>query len=406
MVLFIKGMTSKCIGNIRTAKFDIFPTRFIKTITTTNGLKIIDNGKALIIPFQEYVNNINNNKITESRFDAAWLWSNCPSKIHSTSGQRNRTPGDYNGMKIINATLVTNDNMEDKYKTSPYGCCHPINTSYKTNLKTSKDWIARIEWSDNELSYYNINYLKRWRYDDSSLQSRKHRTEITTKQAITSDSQLFTIDYASIISNKASLYKLLQSIFQNGAAIVDNTPTDNYDFEDEASITQLANALSGMSHGSLYGDLFQVKSSPNPNNIAYTSYALPPHQDLAYYESIPGLQLLHCIHNDCDGGLSSSGESTLIDCMAAASFMRDVEPYYFDILTRVPATFVKQRDGVCMTYRRPHIILSEGEIVGVNWSPPFEGRFERYILFFEFFTSVCCIYRSIKYTIILHRTIL
>jgi len=101
--------------------------------------------------------------------------------------------------------------MEDKYKTSPYGCCHPINTSYKTNLKASKDWIVRIEWSDNELSYYNINYLKRWRYDDSSLQLRKYCTEIAAKQAITSDSQLFTIDYASV---------------------------------DEASISQLANALS------------------------------------------------------------------------------------------------------------------------------------------------------------------
>jgi len=144
-------------------------------------------------------------------------------------------------------------------------------------------------------------------------------------------------------------------------------------------VTVIARALAGsLSHGSLYGDLFHVRAEPNANNIAYTSVPLCPHQDLAYYESKPGLQILHCATMDPD---LIGGESVLIDGMAAAEKFRQIAPDHFRTLVTCPATFVKQRDGACMTYLRPHVVLKEGpdmndidrEIVAVNWSPPFEG---------------------------------
>ena len=38
-----------------------------------------------------------------------------------------------------------------------------------------------------------------------------------------------------------------------------------------------------------------MESAPNPINVAYSDAALALHTDLAYYESPPGLQFLHCI---------------------------------------------------------------------------------------------------------------
>ncbi len=77
------------------------------------------------------------------------------------------------------------------------------------------------------------------------------------------------------------------------------------------------------------------------------------------------------------------GESILIDCMAAAHTLRELAPDLFEILVKYPATFVKQREGACMTYSKPHIVLHQcgkddlndmtREIVAVHWSPPFEG---------------------------------
>ena len=132
-----------------------------------------------------------------------------------------------------------------------------------------------------------------------------------------------------------------------------------------------------MSHGSLYGETFQVRSEPNAINVAYTCQPLAPHQDLVYYESKPGLQLLHCIQTNSG---QSGGESTLIDGLAAAYQFRQLSPELFRILTECSATFVKQRPGAHMTFCRPHIALKAGEgsdidreITSLHWAPPFEG---------------------------------
>ena len=58
-------------------------------------------------------------------------------------------------------------------------------------------------------------------------------------------------------------------------------------------------------------------------NIAYTGEPLASHMDLCYYESPPGLQLLHCLA--FDGGVEG-GETTLIDAFAVAEQLRREEP--------------------------------------------------------------------------------
>ncbi len=51
-----------------------------------------------------------------------------------------------------------------------------------------------------------------------------------------------------------------------------------------------------------FGTTFEVISKPNPNNLAYTSHALPLHTDLANQELPPGFQFLHCLANEAEGG--------------------------------------------------------------------------------------------------------
>lgn len=166
----------------------------------------------------------------------------------------------------------------------------------------------------------------------------------------------------------------MQAVFESGAGLVCNVPIESDVSEDEslAAVAVLGRLLGGgaLSHGSLYGSVFHVMSTTNANNIANTTVALGPHQDLAYHESKPGLQLLHCISNEGIHG----GESTLIDAMAAAEAFRHLAPMHFQTLSTCPATFVKQRDGADMMYRHTHIVVDDDdEIVSVSWSPPFEG---------------------------------
>lgn len=60
--------------------------------------------------------------------------------------------------------------------------------------------------------------------------------------------------------------------------------------------------------------------------------------DLVYYESPPGLQLLHCLRNDDD---IIGGESILLDAYHVLEEMRAQHPTEFHTLTKIPATFQK-----------------------------------------------------------------
>ena len=76
--------------------------------------------------------------------------------------------------------------------------------------------------------------------------------------------------------------------------------------------------------------------------------------DLAYLESPPGIQLLHCLRNDpqVDGG-----DSILLDGWAIAESMRKRYPAYFKTLTEIPATFDKIQTG---RYVQQHTVLWTG----------------------------------------------
>lgn len=310
-------------------------------------------------------------------------------------------------------------------------CCHPLAiygkhspwVSASVGDETSRPYLL-IAWSDKSTSIYDIEWLKRFQCNENSTFASSKRREVQPIHAVRKNGPplwystaaamklckliypkydspqheadgLIHIEYSSIIRKDGQifpegLFNLLHFIFRDGAVIVSETPSPISDLKDADAVSniedgsfpvaKLAKAMSGgaLSHGMLYGDIFHVRAGEsNSINVAYTSSALCPHQDLAYYESPPGMQLLHCVTM---GKSVNGGESTLMDAMAAADRLRELRPESFETLTKCPATFVKQRDGACMTYRRPHIVLSaerygmfDGEITAVHWSPPFEG---------------------------------
>lgn len=400
-----------------------------------------DNNAPEIVDIADDGSRITLNFHDESEFHASWLWSNDPQGVILPSGQRTNTPAQWihNGRpKIYDAKIVHLDiDKDSKFSAERINvpgptandCCHPL-AIYGTHspwipatvdeTETSRPYIF-IEWSDKTTSIYDMEWLQRFQYNYHSRLERRERSEVRPIHAVRKNGPplwyctaeadkeynkvypandapehgvdgLVHIDYNSVIGQdggqrRDGLFNLLHFIIRDGAVIISNTPSPFVDqkeddiIEDESMpVAKLAKAISGgaLSHGMLYGDIFHVRTGErNSNNIAYTSSALCPHQDMAYYESTPGMQLLHCVAMGDD---VVGGESTLIDAMAAAYQLRELRPKSFEILTKCPATFVKQRDGACMTYRRPHITLAEDrgsifdrEITAVHWSPPFEG---------------------------------
>jgi hypothetical protein len=401
----------------------------------------------------------------QSTYHASWLWSNDPQRVLLPSGQRTATPGHWSSVhgrpRIQDAHIIyvdigdksTSDGTDEPTIGSevvqvpgqtPKDCCHPlaiygkyppwisattIPRDARENSANARQYL-QITWDTTDtsnmedgyttVSIYDMEWLRRFQYNDESRYQHREKTEVKPMHAIrrdgpplrystTSDSTnhpmehgedgLIHVDYQTIIDTDGhiladGLFTLLNAVFCDGAAIVSCTPQPTSPkpaagdieqlSEDDLPVAKVAKAMAGgeLSHGALYGSIFHVRvGERNSNNVAYTSAPLCPHQDLAYYESPPGMQLLHCV---AMGSGVEGGESTLIDAMAAAYRLREMRPDSFECLVKCPVTFVKQRDGACMTYRRPHIVLADdgdcsksssmdGEIIAVHWSPPFEG---------------------------------
>lgn len=100
-----------------------------------------------------------------------------------------------------------------------------------------------------------------------------------------------------------------------------------------------------------FGDGFEVKSMPNPTNLAFTALALPLHTDLPYQECPPGYQFLHCIANEAEGG-----ESVFCDGFAVAEDFQARHPEQFDLLTRIAIPFRYHDDDVDIRSRHPILV--------------------------------------------------
>jgi gamma-butyrobetaine dioxygenase len=121
----------------------------------------------------------------------------------------------------------------------------------------------------------------------------------------------------------------------------------------------------GFTRETNFGALFNVRSTPDANDLAYTAIALDPHTDNPYRSPVPGIQLLHCLVNETSGGLS-----TLVDGFAVAHSLRTREPEAFRILATTPVRFKYIDTDTELTASAPPIELDvTGELKAIHFSP-------------------------------------
>ncbi len=154
------------------------------------------------------------------------------------------------------------------------------------------------------------------------------------------------------------MYESLLDFYKYGFVIFENVPTqDNF-------IVNFANSI-GSIRRTNFGEFFNVKSKPNPNDLAYTSLPLAPHTDNPYRKPVPCIQLLHCIENEVGGGLS-----TLVDGLAVTEELKKEHPSFFQILTEIKVRFQFIDDNVVLEDWAEMIKLDEnGRLKQVRFSP-------------------------------------
>ena len=188
------------------------------------------------------------------------------------------------------------------------------------------------------------------------------------------------------------MYNALISFYKYGFVIFKNVPTkDNF-------LINFANSI-GSVRRTNFGEFFNVKSKPNPNDLAYTSLPLSPHTDNPYRNPVPCIQILHCIENNVQGGLS-----TLVDGFTVTEKLKKDFPKYYKILSEVKVRFQFVDQNVVLEDWAEMIRVDEnGEFKQVRFSPRLDFvpllDLDKLELYYNARKKISELYNSDKYRI-------
>lgn len=259
-----------------------------------------------------------------STFHYFWLRDNCPSNFHPDTHER-----------VFDLLSVSDD-------------IHPTNVEFDDKSLT-------INWSEgNHQSIFSLEWLNQHAYSGDLRKDK--RTNYKSWSGDFADS-IPRIDHSKVMNDDATLLSWMKELDKFGITIVKNTP------ETEDAVSDIAKRISFLRQTN-FGVTFDVVSTPKPINLAYTSIALPLHTDLPNQEVPPGIQFLHCLANESEGG-----ESIYVDSLRVLEDMRKDEPEKFLILvdTAVPFRF---HDGEC-DLRQHHSMINLdnfGNIIEIKYN--------------------------------------
>jgi len=156
-----------------------------------------------------------------------------------------------------------------------------------------------------------------------------------------------TARYDAVVADHAVRARWLGHIRDLGFALLTGVPA-------EPGMVCRVVDLFGFVRETNYGRLFDVRAEPEPTNLAFTGLRLSCHTDNPYRDPVPGLQLLHCLVSENDGG-----ESIVVDGFKAAALLNEETPDDFALLTRHGVPFRFESEDAVLEARAPLIRLDD-----------------------------------------------
>ena len=222
----------------------------------------------------------------------------------------------------------------------------------KINSLNLSDQFLEITFNDGAYTKFAIQNILR-EFDNENVIKKIKKIEWDS-----SFTNFKNFEFEDNFFNEKVMYEALIDFYKFGFVIFKDVPTkDNF-------IKNFANSI-GSIRRTNFGEFFNVKSKPNPNDLAYTSLALAPHTDNPYRNPVPCIQMLHCIENEVSGGLS-----TLVDGYTVTEKLKKDFRNYYNILTEVKVRFQFIDQSVILEDWAEMIQLNEkGEFKQVRFSP-------------------------------------
>jgi len=262
---------------------------------------------------------------TEALFHAVWLRDNAPESRHPDNGQKLHDIGDISpDVSILSVDLL------------PDSC------------------LSVIFGPDAYRTVFDGGWLRGHRYAPVAPKSTVLPERLWGRDLM---DWLPAFDHDEVMAEPATMARWLGNFRDYGVALLTNGPSE------PDTVLAVAEAI-GHVRETNYGRSFDVRSDDRPTNLAYTRRGLSVHTDNPYRDPVPGVQLLHCLGNDAEGG-----ESVLVDGFYAAATLRDADPQAFYLLTRYEVPFeFRSPDAWLRTRRRIIEKNDRGRVTAVRFN--------------------------------------
>lgn len=218
--------------------------------------------------------------------------------------------------------------------------------------------MVRVEWeSESRSASFDLDWLALHAFE-SVPQRPEFATRLWLEGALLDASRDFAWStLAETRSNPTARLDWLTRLLQDGIAFLRGVPSN------EGAILE-AMSLVGRVAETNYGLVFDVRSVPQPENLAYSDLGLGLHTDNPYREPVPGFQVLHALLASVEGG-----ESLFADGFALAEHLRVTDPDAFAQLTQTPVPFLYRSKDAELYAERPLIQLScRGDVTAVHYN--------------------------------------
>jgi gamma-butyrobetaine dioxygenase len=218
--------------------------------------------------------------------------------------------------------------------------------------------MMRVDWeSESRPALFDLDWLALHAFG-----SAPQRPEFATRRWLEGALLDASRDFAwstltEARSNPSARLEWLTRLLQDGIAFLRAVPS-----HDEAILEAMS--LVGRVAETNYGLVFDVRSVPQPENLAYSDLGLGLHTDNPYREPVPGFQALHTLIASVEGG-----ESLFADGFALAEHLRVSDSDAFAQLTQTPVPFLYRSKDAELYAERPLIQLScRGDVTAVHYN--------------------------------------
>ena len=217
---------------------------------------------------------------------------------------------------------------------------------------------VRIEWEgESPAASFEIAWLADHAWGRSARTPEQQRRLWLEGALLDARRDFAHVSLAQLRASPAARLAWLTRLLQDGLAFLGEVPAA------ESTLLEVV-PLVGRVLETNYGYTFDVRSVPQPENLAYSDLGLGLHTDNPYREPVPGFQALHALIASSEGG-----DSLFADGFAIAEHLRASAPDAFAQLTATAVPFHYRSGDAELRAERPLIQLAvNGEVTAVHYN--------------------------------------